>query len=79
MTVIQGDISTVEADAIVHPTNASFYLGGEVGMCIASYSSLFFSRDAINAYLQVVESQPQDNSQVAAVAIILRWSQGPLL
>ncbi|KAL9961381.1 hypothetical protein ACROYT_G030305 [Oculina patagonica] len=31
LTVIQGDISTVEADALVHPTNASFYLGGEVG------------------------------------------------
>ena len=22
----------VEADAVVHPTNATFYLGGEVGM-----------------------------------------------
>ena len=32
LTVIQGDVSQVEADALVHPTNATFYLGGEVGM-----------------------------------------------
>ncbi len=32
MTVLQGDLVTVTADAIVHPTNASFYMGGEVGM-----------------------------------------------
>lgn len=32
MTVIEGDISAVEADALVHPTNASFSLGGKVGM-----------------------------------------------
>ncbi|XP_068706463.1 core histone macro-H2A.1-like isoform X1 [Montipora foliosa] len=31
LTVIQGDISAVEADALVNPTNATFYLGGEVG------------------------------------------------
>jgi len=41
LTIIQGDISTVEADAVVNPTNASFYLGGEVGMYFAYYSSLF--------------------------------------
>ncbi|CAH3182396.1 unnamed protein product [Porites evermanni] len=31
LSVIQGDIAAIEADAIVHPTNATFYLGGEVG------------------------------------------------
>ena len=31
LTVIQGDIVKVSADAIVHPTNNSFYMGGEVG------------------------------------------------
>lgn len=34
MTVIQGDISTLSCDAIVHPTNASMYLGGEVGSAL---------------------------------------------
>lgn len=34
LTVIQCDIATVEADALVHPTNASFYLGGEVGSAL---------------------------------------------
>ena len=32
--MIQCDIAIVEADALVHPTNASFYLGGEVGSCL---------------------------------------------
>ena len=31
MMIVQGDISTVEADAIVHPTNAKFQLLGDVG------------------------------------------------
>lgn len=34
LTVIQCDIAIVEADALVHPTNASFYLGGEVGSAL---------------------------------------------
>ena len=32
MTVLQGDIVKVTADAIVHPTSSNFHLGGEVGM-----------------------------------------------
>lgn len=31
LTVVQGDIATVEADALVHPTNATFSLSGEAG------------------------------------------------
>ncbi len=31
MTVVQGNIINIKADAIVHPTNASLSLGGEVG------------------------------------------------
>lgn len=31
LTVIQGDIVKMAADAIVHPTNSSLYMGGEVG------------------------------------------------
>lgn len=31
LSVIQGDISTVDCDAIVHPTNANFSFTGEVG------------------------------------------------
>ena len=29
--MIQGDLVKVTADAIVHPTNDSYYMGGEVG------------------------------------------------
>lgn len=35
LKVIQADITNVVADAIVHPTNNSFYMGGEVGSAIA--------------------------------------------
>lgn len=34
LTVLQGDIVKVQADAIVHPTSNSFYMGGEVGQAI---------------------------------------------
>ncbi|ELT93761.1 hypothetical protein CAPTEDRAFT_2551 [Capitella teleta] len=34
LTVLQGDIVNVVADAIIHPTNASLYMGGEVGQTI---------------------------------------------
>jgi histone H2A len=34
--VVQSDIVDVVVDAIVHPTNASFYLGGEVGSAISA-------------------------------------------
>ena len=29
--MLQGDLVNVTADAIVHPTNSTFYMGGEVG------------------------------------------------
>lgn len=34
LTVVQGDITTLECDAIVHPTNAGFNTTGEVGNAI---------------------------------------------
>ena len=39
LTVIKGSILDVKADAYVHPTNASFNLGGQVGeltVCVES-------------------------------------------
>eukprot|EP00112_Aurelia_sp_Birch-Aquarium-sp1_P021980 Seg6049.2 transcript_id=Seg6049.2/GoldUCD/mRNA.D3Y31 product="Core histone macro-H2A.1" protein_id=Seg6049.2/GoldUCD/D3Y31 len=35
LSVVQGDISDFEVDAIVHPTNAAFYVGGEVGEALS--------------------------------------------
>jgi O-acetyl-ADP-ribose deacetylase (regulator of RNase III) len=32
LTVVQGSIVNIKADAIVHPTNNSFFMGGDVGM-----------------------------------------------
>ena len=43
LSVIQGDIAAIEADAIVHPTNATFYLGGEVGMYFKSRTRILYS------------------------------------
>ncbi|XP_052769994.1 core histone macro-H2A.1-like isoform X1 [Mya arenaria] len=34
LTVLQGDIVKVTADAIVHPTSSNFYMGGEVGSAL---------------------------------------------
>lgn len=34
LTVVQGDIATLECDAVVHPTNASFSMAGEVGIAL---------------------------------------------
>lgn len=36
LTVLQADICDVVVDAIVHPTNNTFYLGGEVGSAISA-------------------------------------------
>ncbi|CAF1094007.1 unnamed protein product [Adineta ricciae] len=35
LTVVQGNIVNIQADAIVHPTNNSFYMGGDVGKALA--------------------------------------------
>ncbi|XP_034539124.1 core histone macro-H2A.1 isoform X3 [Notolabrus celidotus] len=34
LQVVQADISIVESDAVVHPTNSSLYAGGEVGAAL---------------------------------------------
>ncbi|XP_019728866.1 core histone macro-H2A.1 isoform X2 [Hippocampus comes] len=34
LQVVQADISIVESDAVVHPTNSALYLGGEVGSAL---------------------------------------------
>ncbi|XP_019941669.1 core histone macro-H2A.1 isoform X3 [Paralichthys olivaceus] len=34
LQVVQADISIVESDAVVHPTNSSIYTGGEVGSAL---------------------------------------------
>ncbi|KAK7130538.1 hypothetical protein R3I94_015871 [Phoxinus phoxinus] len=31
LQVVQADIATIDSEAVVHPTNSSFYMGGEVG------------------------------------------------
>lgn len=45
LTVIQGDISTLSCDAVVHPTNASMYLGGEVGTSLLKAGGADFQQE----------------------------------
>lgn len=34
LQVVQADIASIESEAVVHPTNSSFYMGGEVGSAL---------------------------------------------
>ncbi|XP_064600790.1 core histone macro-H2A.1-like isoform X2 [Liolophura sinensis] len=45
LTVIQGDIVKMAADAIVHPTNSSLYMGGEVGRSIEKAGGAEFQQE----------------------------------
>ncbi|KAM8835674.1 core histone macro-H2A.1 isoform 2-T2 [Synchiropus picturatus] len=43
LQVVQADISIVESDAVIHPTNSSFYTGGEVGSALEKKGGKEFS------------------------------------
>ncbi|XP_076361202.1 core histone macro-H2A.1-like [Tachypleus tridentatus] len=45
LTVIQGDIVKITADAIVHPTNSNCYLGGEVGQALEKAGGKEFQQE----------------------------------
>ncbi|XP_022111903.1 core histone macro-H2A.1-like [Acanthaster planci] len=47
LTVVQSNIAEITADAVVHPTNSSFYMGGEVGNALDSAGGKEF-RDEMN-------------------------------
>lgn len=34
LQVVQADIASIESEAVVHPTNSTFYMGGEVGSAL---------------------------------------------
>ncbi|XP_076459668.1 core histone macro-H2A.1-like [Babylonia areolata] len=48
LTVLQGDIVKVSADAIVHPTNSTYHLGGEVGQAISRAGGREFQKEIDN-------------------------------
>lgn len=50
MTVIQGDLVKIAADAIVHPTSSSFYMGGEVGSAIERAGGKDFKKEVDELY-----------------------------
>lgn len=45
MTVIQGDLVKITADAIVHPTNSTYHMGGEVGSAIEKAGGKDFRKE----------------------------------
>ncbi|XP_065178435.1 core histone macro-H2A.1-like [Sycon ciliatum] len=45
LTVIEGDLSSLSCDAVVHPTNASMYLGGEVGTALLKAGGADFQQE----------------------------------
>ncbi|KAH9495446.1 Core histone macro-H2A.1 [Bulinus truncatus] len=45
LTVMQGDIVKMVSDAIVHPTNSSYHLGGEVGQAILKAGGKEFQQE----------------------------------
>ena len=68
MTVLQGDLVTVTADAIVHPTNASFYMGGEVG------EFYYTSNPALHHTCTLVML---NNHFISCVLVITLWYKTP--
>ena len=47
LTVIQGDISRMVCDAVIHPTNSSFSLSGQCGSALSNVGGASF-RDEVN-------------------------------
>ncbi|KAK7507233.1 hypothetical protein BaRGS_00001168 [Batillaria attramentaria] len=48
LTVLQGDLVKVAADAIVHPTNSTYHMGGEVGTAIQKAGGREFQKEIDN-------------------------------
>lgn len=68
--MLQGDIVKVAADAIVHPTNSTYYMGGEVGklyFCHVSFQACVFFFLFLHVQLTVFQG---DIVRVAADAIV---------
>ena len=43
--MLQSDITSVVADAIVHPTNSGFYLGGQVGRALENKGNVLLRNE----------------------------------
>ncbi|KAL3876339.1 hypothetical protein ACJMK2_034200 [Sinanodonta woodiana] len=50
LTVLQGDLVKISADAIVHPTNETFYMGGEVGQTLQKAGGKEFQQEVKNIH-----------------------------
>ncbi|BFZ18026.1 hypothetical protein BsWGS_21065 [Bradybaena similaris] len=63
LTVMQGDLVKMSADAIVHPTNSNYHLGGEVGQAIQRAGGKEFQQEVDN----LLKSQGSIGTAEAAI------------
>merc|ERR1719239_45032 len=63
LTVMQGDLVKSSADAIVHPTNSTYYMGGEVGRAISQAGGKDFQTEVDN----LLKAQGSINTAEAAI------------
>ncbi|CAI9726220.1 histone macro-H2A.1macro-H2A.1-like isoform X1 [Octopus vulgaris] len=67
MTVLQGDITKINADAIIHPTNSTYYMGGEVGSALEKAGGKDFTEE-------VKELAAKGTLTISAVAMSRGWN-----
>lgn len=60
LQVLQADIANLAVDAVVHPTNDSFYMGGMVGTCLMKVGGAAFAEVMDNARKDIRTLQKLD-------------------
>ena len=74
LTVLQGDLVKVTADAIVHPTSNSFYMGGEVGQALQKAGGKDFQQE-----VKALHTSHGDLDTSSGEILNFLWNRIPLL
>ncbi|RXG71698.1 Core histone macro-H2A.1 [Armadillidium vulgare] len=73
LTVVQQDITTVTADAIVHPTNGSFAMLGEIGQALEKAGGKKLVQEIADTQKKTGSLAPCDVSVSASYNLPSRW------
>ncbi|CAL4123072.1 unnamed protein product, partial [Meganyctiphanes norvegica] len=73
LTVVQSDLSTVACDAIVHPTNASLALMGEVGQALGTLGGKEFQKEVDTLAASKGQLGATDVCMSAGIKLPARW------
>ncbi|MCL4131984.1 UNVERIFIED_CONTAM: hypothetical protein GTU68_065643 [Idotea baltica] len=73
LTVLQCDITTVTVDAIVHPTNGSFALYGEIGSAMEKVGGKKLVQEVADVYKKMGNLAPCDVAVSPTVNMPSRW------